>query len=333
MLFLDRQDVAALLPMAACIAAVERGFRAYAEGALPAPPGVLGAHVAGGGFHVKTAALGPAPGYFAAKINANFPDNPERHGMPSIQGMIGLFDASNGRPLSLLDSIEITTLRTAAASAIAARHLALPDARSLLICGCGNQGRAHLRALLQVRRLARIVAFDSSPARLRDFILEMGPETGLDIEPADSIADVFPVSDIAVTCTPARETIVSVDDIRKGQFIAAVGADSEGKQELDPRVLKKSLVVADIAEQAARMGELQHAIASRLMRAGDIHAELGQLITGDRPGRTSDEQIFVFDSTGTALQDVAAAATVYERALATGSGRKLSLTGRSSADA
>jgi ornithine cyclodeaminase/alanine dehydrogenase-like protein (mu-crystallin family) len=329
MLFLDRQDVIALLPMTECIAAVERAFAAHADSTLPAEPGVLGSHVKDGGFHIKTAALGTAPGYFAAKINANFPGNPERHGLPTIQGMIGLFDTATGRPLALLDSIEITTLRTAAASAIAARFLARADAATLLICGCGNQGRAHLRALLLVRRLRRVLAHDRNSAQIRAFIREMGPETGLDIEPAEDLADVFPDCDIAVTCTPAREILVTANDIRPGQFIAAVGADSEGKQELDSGVLRSSLVVADIARQAARMGELQHALAAGLMGIGDLHAELGQLITGARPGRSSDDQIFVFDSTGTAVQDVAAAAAVYERARTTRRGRELSLDGAS----
>jgi len=329
MLFLDRQDVIALLPMTECIAAVEHAFAAHAASALPAGPGVLGLHVEGGGFHVKTAAFGSAPGYFAAKINANFPGNPERHGLPTIQGMIGLFDTATGRPLALLDSIEITTLRTAAASAIAARFLARADAATLLICGCGNQGRAHLRALLLVRRLRRVLAHDRNPAQVQSFIREMAPETGLDVEPADDLAGALPGCDIVVTCTPAREVLVTANDIRPGQFIAAVGADSEGKQELDPAVLRDSLVVADIAGQAARMGELQHALAAKMMGIGDLHAELGQLITGARPGRSSDGQIFVFDSTGTAVQDVAAAAAVYERARATGRGRELSLDGAS----
>jgi ornithine cyclodeaminase/alanine dehydrogenase-like protein (mu-crystallin family) len=330
MLFLDRQDVAALLPMAACIAAVERGFRAHAEGAMPAGPGVLATHVPGGGFHVKTATLGPAPGYYAAKVNANFPGNPDRRGLPTVQGMIGLFDAADGRPLALLDSIEITTLRTAAASAIAARHLALPEAKALFICGCGVQGRAHVRAMLAVRRIERVLACDRDPARVADFLGELGPETGLDIEPAASPGEALAGCDIAVTCTSAREIVVRDGDIRAGQFIAAVGADSEGKQELDPRILRRARVVTDLTSQAAGMGELQHALAAGMMGTGEVHAELGELITGRKPGRTSAEEIFVFDSTGTALQDVASAAAVYERALETGRGRRLSLAGADS---
>lgn len=327
MLLLDRNDVACLLPMTDCIDAVAGAFAAHADGKLPAAPGVLGSYVPDGGFHVKTAALGGSPGYFAAKINANFPGNPGRHGLPAIQGVIALYDTEAGRPLALLDSIEITTLRTAAASAIAARYLARPDAATLLVCGCGNQGRAHLRALSLVRQLERVLAHDRDPAQARSFANDLAIECGVDIVPVDRLADSFPGCEIVVTCTPAREILVHAGDIRPGQFIAAVGADSQGKQELDPRVLARSLVVADIAAQAAEMGELQHAIAAGLMTVLDLHAELGQLVTGARPGRSSNEQVFVFDSTGTALQDVAAAAAVYERALAAGRGRRLSLQG------
>src|SRR5512143_2564924 len=144
MLLLSRDDVAALLSLPDCIGAVEQVFARHARGELPMPPGALGAHVPGGGFHVKTAALPGEGGYFAAKINANFPGNPATVGLPTIQGVITLFDLDTGRPLAVLDSIEITVLRTAAASAVAARHLARADASTVTILGCGNQGRSHL---------------------------------------------------------------------------------------------------------------------------------------------------------------------------------------------
>jgi len=333
MLFLDRQDVIALLPIADCITAVEGAFAAHANGALPVVPGVLGVHVAAGGFHIKTAALGSNPGYFAAKVNANFPGNPARHALPTIQGMIGLFDTTNGRPLALLDSIEITTLRTAAASAVAARHLARSDAVTLTVCGCGNQGRAHLRALQQVRKIRRVLAYDRDPAQARKFAHEMAIETGVEIVATENLGDSVQASDICVTCTPARGPLILVDHLRPGQFFAAVGADSAEKQEFEPEVLRRARVVVDIVSQAASMGELHHAIAAGLMTVDDVHADLGQIVTGRRPGRTSEDQIFIFDSTGTALQDVASAAMVYERARQAGRGRALSLDGRSESDA
>jgi ornithine cyclodeaminase/alanine dehydrogenase-like protein (mu-crystallin family) len=212
---------------------------------------------------------------------------------------------------------------------VAAQHLARADASTLAICGCGNQGRSHLRALLQVRKLRRVLAYDRDPARAQLYAREMASESGIEITPTEDLADAVQNCDICVTCTPARGPLIRADYLRPGQFFAAVGADSEGKQEFEPEVLRRAIVVADIVAQAASFGELQHAIAAGLMTAADVHADLGQIVSGRRPGRTFEDQIFVFDSTGTALQDVAAAAMVYERALQAGRGLKLSLTGRS----
>ena len=139
MLILTRADVTALLDLKDCIEAVEQAFIQHAKGELPTAPGILGAHVAGGGFHIKTAALGK---YFAAKVNANYPDNPRLRSLPTVQGVITLFDLPSGKPLAVLDSIEITIQRTAAASAVAARALARSDAHTVTVYGCGVQGKA-----------------------------------------------------------------------------------------------------------------------------------------------------------------------------------------------
>ena len=150
-LLLTRQDVRRLLSINECIDAVENAFRQHTLG-RSISPGVLGSHAPGGGFHVKTAGLATdRRSVFAAKVNANFPGNPLRFGLPTIQGVIVLFDAIDGRPLCIFDSIEITSVRTAAASAVAARHLARQDASMVTVCGCGEQGRSQLRALCRVR--------------------------------------------------------------------------------------------------------------------------------------------------------------------------------------
>jgi len=224
-LFLDRRDVAALLPMDACIEAVAQAFASHARRELPAAPGVLGTLGRAGGFHVKAAAIGGVPGYYAAKVNANFPGNPEQHGLPAIQGLIALFSLDDGRPLALLDSIEITILRTAAASAIAARHLARADARTLFVCGCGTQGRAHLVALSLVRPVSRVLAYDRDAAVARRFASEMRTACGVQIDAVADVAGGLPQCDMAVTCTPAREALVAAEGVRPGQFIAAVGAE------------------------------------------------------------------------------------------------------------
>jgi alanine dehydrogenase len=322
-LVLTREDVRRHLTLRDCIDAVADALARHARGDVPADPGVLGTHVPGGGFHVKAATLGGAPAWYAAKVNANFPGN-HQHGLPTIQGIIALFEIETGRLLAVLDSIEITTLRTAAASAVAARHLALENASTATICGCGVQGRAHLRALAQVRPLRRVFALDADTGRAQA-LADIGGELGITVEPNVSLDEALAASDIWVTCTPAHAPIIRAAALRPGVFIAAVGADNPDKQELEPEVLVRSRVVTDLTQQAATIGELHHAIARGVLRESDVYAQLGEIVAGDRPGRTAPDEIFVFDSTGTALQDVAAAAITYKRALEAGSGARVAL--------
>jgi len=202
-LLLSRHEVAALLPLEACIAAVEDAFAAHARGGTLAA-GVLGLHVPGGGFHVKAAGLRLSRFYVAAKLNANFPDNGARRGLPTIQGVVVLSDGEDGRPLALLDSMEITALRTGAATAVAARHLARADARVATVVGCGRQGRIQIAAVARVRTLTRIHAVDADPAVAARFAQEMSAELGVEVRAAGRVADVAPGSDIVVTCTPSR---------------------------------------------------------------------------------------------------------------------------------
>jgi ornithine cyclodeaminase/alanine dehydrogenase-like protein (mu-crystallin family) len=276
-----------------------------------------------GGFHIKAAMMNLSVPYFAAKLNGNFFRNSERFAMPNIQGLIILADARNGYPLAVMDSIEITVLRTGAATAVAAKYLARSESKVATICGCGTQGRVQLRAIAKIFSLTRVYAFDLVGDRAHEFAQELSQELGLEIEPVSDLTAVTRESDIFVTCTPAKKFFLGKDQVAPGTFVAAVGADNEEKQELDPRLLASSSVVADVREQCAEIGDLHHAIREGLMRLTDVHAELGEIVAGRKPGRTSPEEITVFDSTGTALQDVAAAAVVYERAVRQGVGARL----------
>ncbi len=325
-LLLSRQDVADLLGLEECIAAVEAAFRACAEGRIGAP-GVLGVPLPGGGFHIKAASLGGDPPVFAAKINGNFAGNEERFGLPRIQGLIVLCDARHGYPLAVMDSIEVTALRTAAATAVATTHLARRDAAVVTIAGCGRQSRLQLRAVAAVRPPARVYAFDTDRERAETFAREMTGVLGVPVQVAGALGDAARLSDIVVTCTPSTRAILCLGDVRPGTFVAAVGADSETKQEIDPALLAASAVVPDILEQAAAIGDLHHALAAGVMTREDVRAELGAVVAGTAPGRLGDEEIVVFDSTGTALQDVAAAAIVYARAVSRGRGVRLDLLG------
>jgi alanine dehydrogenase len=323
-LLLSRADVHALLDMDSCIAAVERAFQAQADGAT-LPAGVLATHAPGGGFHVKAAGLTGDRAYYAAKINANFPGNPARNGLPTIQGVVALFDAANGMLLALMDSMEITTLRTAAATAVAAKSLARPDAHTVAILGCGVQGRSQLRALARVRRIERVFAWDGARGAAERYAREMASELGCEVMAVDKHQSVVGRCEVIVTCTASREPLLRADDVSPGTFVAGVGADSENKHELAPDLLACSTLVVDVLEQCARIGDLHHALDAGAMRSEDVHAELADVVSGRRPGRRSADEITVFDSTGTALEDVAAASVLYVRAVAAGHSREISL--------
>jgi len=250
-------------------------------------------------------------------------------GLLNIDECIVVCDGVNGKLLALIDSIEITIIRTGAATAIAAKYLAPQDAKIVTICGCGNQGLISLKALMKVRQLEKVFAFDVDKLQAEKLAQEFADELKVIPITVNALQMALSQSQICITCTPSREPFIRAEDIMPGTFIAAVGADSEEKQELFPDLISSSKIVVDLAEQSAVIGELHHAIQQGLISVVGIHAELGHIIAGKKPGRESDKEIIIFDSTGTALQDAAAAAIVYEKALATGIGTKLNFSEQS----
>src|SRR5262249_50870929 len=203
-LLLKRGDVTELLGLDECITAVEQAFKLYAEGQT-LPPGVLGVHARDGGFHIKVAGLKLARTYFAAKVNGNFFRNAERYGMPNIQGIIMLCDGENGYPLALMDSIEITIIRTGAGTAQAARYPSRDDSERAFICGCGNQGRIQLKALMRALALERIYAFDLDHVKAERFAGELSDELSIEVQAVRDLAPAVRQSDVCVTCTPSRK--------------------------------------------------------------------------------------------------------------------------------
>jgi len=314
-LLLSRNDVQELLSLSDCINAVEKAFRLQGEGKIPRSE-ILGVKAPGGSLHVKAAFLPTQNGYLVAKLNANFPQNPARFGLPTIQGVIIVCDADNGSPLALLDSIDITIKRTAAASAVAAKFLARRDSSVATVCGCGEQGRAQLRALHSVVPFEKIFAFDLDKSAAKNLSTGLSSELKIDIETVGDVTKAIRQSDLIVTCTAATEFFVRKEDARPGTFIAAVGADGAHKQEIDPGLIASAKIVADSREQSCSIGDTHHAIAKGLMQKEDVYAELGEIVAGKKHGRTSDEEIIIFDSTGVAIEDAAAAAIVYEKACA-----------------
>ncbi|MDQ2824344.1 MAG: ornithine cyclodeaminase family protein [Verrucomicrobiota bacterium] len=314
-MLLHRSDVAELLSLQECIDAVERIFRLQGEGKVPASK-ILGLNAPRGGLHIKAGLLPGDRSYVVAKANTNFPENAQRFGLPTIQGLIIVYDAENGFPLAVLDSMDVTVKRTAAASAVAAKYLAQKNSSVGTICGCGLQGRAQLRAMLTVLPLKKIYVYDLAERAAKSFVTELADELKLEIEAVHDLPDAIQNSDICVTCTPSRKFIVHKKDVSPGTFIAAVGADNEHKQEIDPALMASSKVVVDSLEQCASIGDLHHAISQDLMRQENVYAELDEIVAGQKPGRASEEEIIIFDSTGVAIEDAITAAAVYEKARA-----------------
>jgi len=320
-LLLSRSEVARLLTIGDCIQAVEEMFRQLGEGKLPAP-GILGIKSQEGGLHIKAALLPGARDYIVAKLNTNFPRNRIEHSLPTIQGLIVVCDGANGRALAVLDSIDITIKRTAAATAVAAKYLARPNSSVATICGCGQQAAAQLRAIRAVLPLKKIYAFDSDSTAAESFAATLAQEPGVAIEPARGLLSALQRSDVCVTCTTTTKFFVRKEDVPPGMFIAAVGADDSHKQEIDPTLMASAKVVADSLDQACTIGDTHHAIAAGLMGRENVYAELSEMAAAKKPGRISDNEITIFDSTGIALEDAVAAVAVYEKASRNQSGMR-----------
>jgi len=330
-LLLNGTQIAALLSIEECMDAVENAFALYAQGKAM-PPAISGVHAENGGFHIKSGILPLQKSYFASKMNANFPANPKNHHLPSIQGIIILCDATTGRVLALMDSIEITRIRTGAATGVAAKYLSLPHSRVATICGCGNQGLISLETLMKIRSLEKIYVYDINEGQVKRFVSIF--DSVIEIIPVNehALASALSQSEIVITCTPSKQPFICKNHIGPGTFIAAVGADSEHKQELFSELLVSNKVVVDVIAQSATIGEVHHAIKQGLMNESTIHAEIGAVINGCKPGRACDDEIIIFDSTGMALQDVAAAAIVYEKAISSGIGMSIDFVGQSASE-
>lgn len=317
-------DVRELFTPAVALAAAESAFRSQGEGKA-SPPQAIGFHAADGGFHVKAALhLGRRP-VFAAKVNGNFPGNPARHGLPTIQGAVVLADAERGSPLAILASGWLTALRTAAASGVAIRYLADPATTVAALIGCGMQGKTHLPILRQLLGLKEIRLADLDPRRAESLAGEMREEPGIRFTPCASVTEAVRGAGVIVTCTTSTLPLLTREDVAPGAMIAAVGADNPQKWEMAPSLMSASAVVCDLTAQCAEIGDLHHAIAAKAMTAVHVRAELGGVVAGTARGRHTAEEIVIFDSTGTALLDVTAALGIYQAAVAAGRGTSFDL--------
>lgn len=319
-LVLTRDDVRGLIRVEEIIAAVEAAHTALGRGtasqAIDHPTRLPG----GQGIMLPMAAAIADPPVAGVKVLADVPENAAR-GLRPQHSTITLVDPITGRCLALLDGIEITLHRTAAASAVATRLLAREDARTVGLIGAGAQARSHLAALRTVRDIERVVVWSRTRVTAERFATEHAG-TGLAVVVADSPEDVVRAADVLCTLTPAREPYVRGEWFRPGLHVNAVGAPPRpDHREVDTEGMRRSLVVVDdLASALDRSGEICVPIAEGAMTAADIHADLGQLLGGERPARSRDDEITLFNSVGLALQDMAAAQVVLAAARLTGVG-------------
>jgi len=305
---LSRKDVRKLLSMKDTLQAVERAFREWYEGGATMPPKAY-LVVEKGDFRAMPAALPHAVGI--KWVNAHTQNS--SRGLPTVMAVMIYSDPETGYPLAVMDATEITSYRTGAAAAIASKYLAKKNSRTLGIVGAGYQAGTQLMAHEQVFNLDTVKVFDVNEKAAERFINSF-PEHSIRKCSLEETA----ASDIVCTLTPVREPLLKREWILPGTHINAVGADAPGKEELDPLILKDAVVVVDDPAQAVAAGEINVPLANGLFSVEDIYATLGEIITGHKQGRVDDRSITVFDSTGVAIEDIALAEVVYEKAIQSG---------------
>ncbi len=313
-LILTEKEVRKLLKMSDAMEAVERAFRIYAtrEESVQMPPKVY-LTFERGDLRAMPALVGK---YAGVKWVNSHPHNRER-AMPTVMALLILNDPETGFPLAVMDATYITCVRTGAAGGIAAKYLARKDSGVFGFVGCGTQAYYQLDALREAFDVERVLAFDVVSSSARKFA-DHCSKLGIDAEVCD--CERACCCDVLTTTTPSMKPVVKDGWVKEGTHINAIGADAPGKQELDEKLLLRAKVVVDDMEQAVHGGEINVAISKGLIKPEDVYATIGEVIAGLKPGRESEEEITIFDSTGLAIQDVATASVVFERAKESGTG-------------
>ena len=319
-LILSKNEVQSCLPMGKTIEAVREAYIAFAKGRVQlAPVAHLDVKQYNGEVDIK-------PGYvedfgiIGTKIASGYYNN-HKLGLPPGVAVIVLMDLKTSMPIAIMDGTYITAYRTGAAGAVAADVLARKNSKRVGVVGTGTQGRMQIMALRELFKIEEVRAWDIIGEAAERYVKEMTESLGIEVNALSNVEDVVRDVDIVVTVTPSREALVKSDWIGEGVHINAIGADGPGKQELDPKIVASAdKIVVDSLVQCRRIGEIQHALAQNLITEDNVHAEIGQILIGDKSGRESDKEITMFDSTGLAAQDIAAGYVVYKEAKEKGLG-------------
>jgi alanine dehydrogenase len=322
-LWLSEDDVRSVLKMDDAIKAVEAAFRDHGLGKTQMPPkSYLYFSKYDGDLRTMPAYL-EGQSFAGVKIVNVHPRNP-LIGLPTVMALFVLNSPETGAPLAIMGATFLTSMRTGAAGGIATRYLARPESRVVGMVGAGAQARTQLLAISRFFKIETVIVYDRNLQGVRDF--EKDAKAFLDCS-YELVADPKMACDcdILVTTTPVRSPIVKDSWLKPGTHINAIGADAKGKQELETNLTRRATIVVDDIAQAVHSGEINVPISQGKLMPEDIHAQLGEIVAGTAKGRTRDREITIFDSTGLAIQDVAAGRLVYDMAMKDGLGRWLKL--------
>ena len=320
-LLLSQQDVQASLSIPEVIRAVEAGYRAFHAGHVQQPDIVsleIPAH--SGETDIKSC-YNPANETISVKIASGFYENSRSHHLPNMIGTVLLLDGRTGAPVCIMDGGLITGIRTGAAGAISCRLLARKDARTVAMIGGGGQARMQIRCLAATMDIRTVQVFSPYPDELPRYREDIERETGLTVVLCDTPEQAMRGADIAISTTPSTHALVRHSLVEPGTHIVAVGADMAGKNEWDPEVFRGAKVVTDSTAQCVARGETRNAILAGVITREDIYAEIGGLLSGEKPLRENDREITIFDTTGMGIQDNVTAVRVYELAREKGLGQ------------
>ncbi len=327
MLILTRHDVEALLTMPEAIAAVEDGFRQLGLGQVVMPQRAATPIAPHNGLHLSMPAfVGGDPGTLTIKIVTVYGDNQTRFGLPTIQGMLLLHDARNGQLLAMLDAEHLTAVRTGAASGVATRYLARPDAATVTLFGAGAQAGAQLEAMCAVRPVQRAFVVTRSGAKDAAFCIEMATKLSIEVTATRDVQTAVKAADIICTATNASTPVFAGQWLKPGVHINAIGAYTAKMRELDTVTMQSSRVFVDHHKAAqTEAGDILIPIANHEYTYAQVAGELSELVNGQVTGRTKPDEITVFKSVGLAMQDAVTAARVYALAQARGVGQNVHL--------
>ena len=327
-LLLDRQTIQGLLDMQKMIGILEQAFGELASGSAVMPQRTAVADPSVNGWYAFMPAQLKSMGALGVKSVTVYKDNPSMHGLPATLATIVLMDSRTGQTLAVMDGGYITAMRTGAVTGLATKYLARNDARIAGVMGSGVQARTQLWGMASGADIEKALVFSLDPPEARHaFADDAADMLGIPVELAQSGEDLVRGVDVLSLATTATTPIIDAEWVQPGLHINGIGSHAVGVREIDTKTMVRSKLVCDNVDAClAEAGDVQIPIEEGAMTADDIYGEIGELITGAKPGRESDEEVTIFKSVGLSIQDISAAHYVYQRALEEGAGTEFAFS-------